>query len=165
MVEVPLVDVLCMLASDIWLSSHAYHVILVMAFESIYKHSLFYFFIEWRKTGKELPHVGMVLTGRGWRLITLYVWWMLYLLFFYELSILNAVKDSMAYCLDAKIIVVICWLNKTNAIWWKGTSYTVYAGLFQAWMFFGCRFRPTTIYDEIGVASRNVHCYTVIGCW
>ena len=30
---------------------------------------------------------------------------------------------------------------------------------------FGCRLRPTTIYDEIGAAARNVHCYTVIGCW
>ena len=31
--------------------------------------------------------------------------------------------------------------------------------------FFGCRPRPTTIYNEIGAAARNVHCYTVIGCW
>ena len=30
---------------------------------------------------------------------------------------------------------------------------------------FGCRFRPATIYDEIGVAARNIHCYTVIGFW
>ena len=32
------------------------------------------------------------------------------------------------------------------------------------WLF-GCRLRPTTIYDEIGAAARNVHCYTVRGCW
>ena len=30
---------------------------------------------------------------------------------------------------------------------------------------FGCRLRPATIYDEIGVAARNIHCYTVIGFW
>ena len=31
---------------------------------------------------------------------------------------------------------------------------------------FGWRLRPPTIlYDEIGAAARNIHCYTVIGSW
>ena len=30
---------------------------------------------------------------------------------------------------------------------------------------FGWRLRPPTIYDEIGAAACNIHCYTVIGFW
>ena len=37
--------------------------------------------------------------------------------------------------------------------------------LWIIFLLFGCRLPPTTIYDEIGSAARNVHCYTVIGCW
>ena len=30
---------------------------------------------------------------------------------------------------------------------------------------FGWRLRPPSIYDEMGAAARNIHCYTVIGSW
>ena len=55
---------------------------------------------------------------------------------------------------------------------WNGFKSEVFAtengvkqGGILSPILFGWRLRPTTIYDEIGAAARNIHCYTAIGFW
>ena len=45
-----------------------------------------------------------------------------------------------------------CHHNNASNAWWLLVA-------------FGWRLRLPTIYDEIGAAVRNIHCYTAIGFW